>query len=105
MNTMKRITTIITLLLLMCTVSEAQTVQRDGDTFTQVAVTKSRAASETLTQYTYVDSKGNIYPIYLSSVGKAFIKKTSKKTGKEYRQYIPEVGRQINPDAYKPKSE
>jgi len=42
-----------------------------------------------------------VYPIYLSSTGKAFIKKVSKKTGKEYKQYIPEIGKQINPEAYK----
>lgn len=33
--------------------------------------------------------------------GKAFIKKVSKKTGKEYKQYLPEIGKQINPKAYK----
>lgn len=78
----------------------AQSVQRQGNTFTQVSNKKS-TGKETLTEYTYKDSKGVEYPVYLSSTGKAFIKKVSKKTGKEYRQYLPEVGKQINPDAYK----
>ena len=81
---------------------QAQSVQRQGNTFTQVSNKKS-AGKETKTQYTYKDSKGVEYPVYLSSTGKAFIKKVSKKTGKEYKQYVPEVGKQINPEAYKEK--
>jgi hypothetical protein len=59
------------------------------------------SGKETKTKYTYTDFKGNVYPIYLSASGKAFTKKVSKKTGKEYRQYLPEIGKQINPEAYK----
>ena len=81
---------------------QAQSVQRQGNNFTQVQ--KGRAGGEeTKTVYTYKDSKGIEYPIYLSSTGKAFIKKVSKKTGKEYRQYLPEIGKQINPEAYEEK--
>lgn len=47
------------------------------------------------TDYTYKDSKGVSYPIYLSPKGKAFIIKVSKKTGKEYRQYLPEVTKKL----------
>jgi hypothetical protein len=66
-------------------------------------VSKRSVGQETKTQYVYTDSKGNTYPVYLSASGKAFIKKTSKKTGKEYKQYVPEIGKQINPEAYKSK--
>lgn len=83
---------------------QAQSVQRQGNNFTQVSNKGGKSGGkETKTQYTYTDSKGNVYPIYLSSTGKAFIKKVSKKTGKEYKQYLPEVGKQINPEAYKEK--
>ena len=78
----------------------AQSVQRQGNNFTQVTNKKS-AGKETKTQYTYTDNKGVKYPVWLSSTGKAFIKRVSKKTGKEYKQYVPEIGKQINPDAYK----
>lgn len=81
--------------------SSSQTIQREGNTFTQV--TTKKESKETLTEYVYKDSKGVEYPIYLSSSGKAFIKKVSKKTGKEYKQYVPEIGKQINPEAYKEK--
>lgn len=81
---------------------QAQNVERKGNTFTQVTNKKS-SGKEVKTQYTYTDSKGNTYPIYLSGTGKAFILKVSKKSGKEYKQYMPEVGKQINPEAYKNK--
>lgn len=84
--------------------AQAQSVQRQGNNFTQVANKGGKSGGkETKTQYTYTDSKGNVYPVYLSSTGKAFIKKVSKKTGKEYKQYKPEIGKQINPEAYKEK--
>lgn len=80
---------------------QAQNVERKGNTFTQVTNKKS-SGKEVKTQYTYTDSKGNTYPIYLSSTGKAFILKVSKKSSK-YKQYMPEIGKQINPEAYKDK--
>ena len=81
---------------------QAQSVVREGNTFTQVSNKGEKSGGkETKTQYTYTDSKGSTYPVYLSSTGKAFIKKVSEKTGKGYRQYLPEVGKQINPEAYK----
>ena len=81
---------------------QAQSVQKQGNNFTQVS-NKKPSGKVTKTQYTYTDSKGVVYPVWLSSTGKAFIKKVSKKTGKEYKQYLPEIGKQINPDAYKNK--
>lgn len=80
---------------------QAQSVVKSGNTFTQVSNKGGKSGGkETETQYTFKDSKGNAYPVYLSASGKAFIKKISKKTGKEYKQYIPEIGKQINPKAY-----
>lgn len=80
---------------------QAQSVVREGKTFTQVINKEKSAGKETKTEYVYKDSKGNCYPVYLSASGKAFIKRVSKKTGKEYKQYVPEIGKQINPKAYK----
>ena len=99
---MKKLIIAAMMLLSMNVGIYAQSVSRQGNTFTQVSNKKS-AGKETKTQYVYKDSKGNSYPVWLSSSGKAFIKKVSKKTGKEYRQYVPEIGKQINPEAYKEK--
>ena len=96
---MKKLVLCISMMLAFGLVSNAQSVQKQGNNFTQVTNKKS-AVKETKTQYIYTDSKGVVYPVWLSSTGKAFIKKVSKKTGKEYKQYIPEIGRQINPSAY-----
>ena len=85
-------------------VSNAQSVTRQGNTFTQVSNKKLAGKDEgTATKYQYVDSKGKVYTVMLSSTGKAFIWKTSQKTGKTYKQYLPEIGKQINPEAYKDK--
>ena len=67
-------------------------VKLEGNTFSVEQV----ESKDTKTKYTYKDKKGNIYPIYLSKRGKAYIIRTSKKTGKEYKQYLPEVTKQLN---------
>lgn len=99
---MKKLIICISMMIAFSLTTDAQSVNRQGNNFIQVTNKKS-ASKETKTQYTYKDSKGVVYPIYLSSTGKAFIKKVSKKTGKEYKQYLPEIGKQINPQAYKEK--
>lgn len=71
----------------------AQQVERKGDTFYQ--------KTETPTKYKYVDKDSVEYQVFLNDKGKAFIKKLSPKTGKWTRKYVHEVGRVINPDAYK----
>lgn len=77
----------------------AETV-KSGNKFTQVANKKS-SGKEVKTEYIYEDSKGVEYPIYMSATGKVYIKRVSEKTGKGYKQYLPEVGKQLNPNAYK----
>lgn len=84
---------LFTLMLLISTASFAQTnVKLEGNTFKATSVkTESKKSS-----YTYEDSKGNKYPIYISAKGKAYIVRVSKKTGKQYKQYLPEVTKQLN---------
>ena len=62
-------------------------VVRSGNTFIQTSktITKKEAIK---TKFTWQDSKGNSYPIYISESGSCFIIKVSKKTNKEYRQYL-----------------
>ena len=81
---------------------QAQSVVKSGNTFTQVSNKGGKSGGKEIkTQYTFKDFKGNVYPVYLSASGKAFVKRVSQKTGKEYKQYVPEIGKQINPKAYK----
>lgn len=93
---MKRVLNILLVALIAVftvTMTQAQNVIRNGNVFTQQSKQK---AEITKTKYVYVDKDGVKYPIYLSSKGKAFIIKVSKKTGKEYRQYLPEITKQIS---------
>lgn len=81
--------------LSMPSVASAQSVVRSGNTFTTTKVSKPKA-EPTKTKFTWKDSKGVEYPIYVSASGSCFILKTSKKTGKEYRQYLgAEVSQQV----------
>lgn len=73
------------LLALFCITSYAE-VKREGDTF---KVEQTAKASDTQTKYTWEDKKGNKYPIYITKKGACYVLRTSKKTGKEYKYYLP----------------
>nr|DAQ75232.1 MAG TPA: hypothetical protein [Crassvirales sp.] len=82
------ITIIIAILLGVCNIN-AQSFTRNGNTFTQVS-TKSDKKSAIQTKFTWKDSKGNVYPIFITSTGRCFVNKVSGKTGKEYKYYLKE---------------
>lgn len=75
--------------------SSSQQVTRSGKTF-EVSTTKQGTKSEPkATGYTYKQGD-KVYPIYMGSTGSCFVVKISKKTGKEYRQYLgKEISAQI----------
>lgn len=82
------ITIIITVLLGICNIN-AQSFTRNGHTFTQVSV-KSNKKVAILTKFTWKDSKGKEYPIFITLNGRCFVNKVSSKTNKEYRYYLKE---------------
>jgi hypothetical protein len=79
----------------MCLTGTAQNYTREGNTF--ISSTGERTKQEaTKTKFTWKDSKGKEYPVYISKSGSCFVIKVSAKTGKEYRNYLgPEISRQI----------
>ena len=80
------------LLALFCTTISAE-VKRGGDIFKVEQTTKPGA---TKTKYTWEDKQGNKYPIFITERGACYILKISKKTGKEYKYYLPkEIQAQI----------
>jgi len=93
---------IIVLFLLLCvsslySVCRAQNVTRQGNVFVQDSSShKPKKQDVTLTKYFFIAADGNKYPIYMSANGKYFIIRKSSKTGKEYRQYLPEVTKQLS---------
>lgn len=90
----KRLLTLL-LILTMGLAANAQTYTRSGNTF--ISSTGERVKAEPVkTKFTWKDSKGNEYPVYISNSGSCFVIKVSAKTGKEYRNYLgPEISQQI----------
>lgn len=76
---------------------EAQNCVLKGKTFEQVDSPKTSKQKDmgTKTPYTFKAKDGKEYPIYVSKQGKAFIWRVSKKTGKQYKQYLPEVTKEL----------
>lgn len=77
---------IISFVILLGIIANAQIV-KEGNTFKQIKEKTEVVAQKT--SYQYEDSKGNKYPIYKSKRGSLYVIKTSKKTGKEYKYYLP----------------
>lgn len=78
---------IITLLIVltMSVIGYADIV-RDGDTF---KVETTSVNKDTKTKYTWEDKEGNKYPIYITKKGACYVLRVSKKTGREYKYYLP----------------
>lgn len=56
----------------------------------------NNSSTPTSTNFTWTDSKGNKYPIYISNSGSCYIIRISSKTSKEYKQYLkPEISQDI----------
>ena len=93
---------IIYLLFFTCAIVSAQNVKRQGNTFIEridTTRTKTLKGQVYETDYLYVDRDGKTYNVFLSANGNAFIIKVSKKSGRKYRKYIPEVTKQIQNQA------
>lgn len=91
----RRLLTLLLLVLAMGLAANAQSYTRNGNTF--ISSTGERVKAEPVkTRFTWKDSKGKEYPIYISSNGSCFVIKVSAKTSKEYKNYLgPEISQQI----------
>lgn len=85
---------IFCLILAAISLTSTAEVKRNGDTF-KVEQTSTASQGEK-TKYTWEDKEGKTYPIYITKKGACYILRTSKKTGKEYKYYLPkEIQAQI----------
>lgn len=91
----RRLLTLLLLVLAMGLAVNAQTYTRSGNTF--ISSTGERVKAEPVkTKFTWKDSKGNEYPIYISSKGSCFVIKGKDKNGKDKKIYLgPEISQQI----------
>jgi len=91
----RRLLTLLLLVLAIGLVANAQTYTRNGNTFASSTGERVKA-KPVKTKFTWKDSKGKEYPVYISSNGSCFVIKVSAKTGKEYRNYLgAEISQQI----------
>lgn len=99
----KHIIAAMVALFMGVTISFAQSYTRSGNEFSSVKKERvSSSSKDAKTGYTWKDSKGNVYDIYISSRGSCYIIRTSSKTGKEYKDYLPkEVSEQIKKELKK----
>ena len=83
----------LTLAFIFSVSSWSQNVIKRGKTFVDTTTVVRQEAQKT--EYTY--QKGDsLWSVYLSSKGKAFIIRYSKRTGRPYRQYLPNITEKIN---------
>lgn len=83
---------IVMMMLMSITYSNAEII-KEGKTYSQVVKQKTPGKDS---GFTYKDSKGNIYPIMISKSGSCYILRVSKKSGKEYKQYLgKEISQEI----------
>ena len=69
---------------------------KDNSVFHDVSSEDRQNQGYTKTDFTWKDSKGDEYPVYIAHTGSCFVIKTSK-SGEEYRAYLgEEVSEQIN---------
>ena len=94
---------IITIAIVIASMSLANAQDRtpnftqEGRTFVQQKAGRTSKTAEP-TGYTWKDSKGNEYPLFLHTYTKGekagrttcYVVKTSAKTGKEYKYYLPD---------------
>lgn len=74
----------IILMLFTITLNAQTKVDNKGNFYSQ----SEKKSSYTLTTKLYTDSKGVIYSVYINDEGKYYIIRTSKKTGKPYKQQL-----------------
>ena len=74
------------LVVLSMSIASYAGVVRHGNTF---SVETTSVNQDTQTQFTWQDKDGNIYPIYITKKCACYVIKVSKKTGKEYKYYLP----------------
>ena len=77
---------ILCILLALFSINTYAEVKREGNTFKTEQTVGSKG---TETKYTWEDKEGNKYPIFITKKGACYVLRTSKKTGKEYKYYLP----------------
>lgn len=79
---------ILLLFLAAAGTTQAQTVKKDANgNYITIRQTYVKDTVLRATGHTYTDSKGKVYPVYISQSGKLFVMRTSAK-GNVYKMYL-----------------
>ena len=77
--------------LILCCIlnAQSQTIVKPNEqgVYKSLSIPKDSTKAKQTGKY-YEDTKGNLYPIYISENGAYFIKRVSKSSGNLYRQYL-----------------
>lgn len=65
----------------------AQDYKREGTVFVSTSKARSKGSAKK-TRFTWKESDGTEYPIYMGASGSCYILRVSKKSGKEYKKYL-----------------
>lgn len=84
---MKKFIIFLLCVLMTCITCGAQNYVREGNTFTSVH--QEQKSKDIKTPYKYKDTKGKVYDIYITPKNACYVIKTSSKTGKTYKYYLP----------------
>ena len=84
----------LTLAFIFSATTWSQNVTQVGKTFVDTTPTRERQEA-TKTEYTY-QRGDSVWNVYLSQKGKAFIIRYSKRTGRPYKQYLPNITQKLN---------
>lgn len=90
---MKKIILAIAMLLTIGAQAQNQKHQINGNNIVAVSQTKQKKEAQK-TSYTYT-IKGKTYEVYKGAKGSYYIIRTSTKTGKEYKYYLPKDVQQM----------
>lgn len=94
----RRLFTLILIIICVSIVANAgdnKSYKCEGTTYSSTGRVNNSSAPIS-TGFTWKDSKGKTYPIYISDKGSCYIIRTSKNTGKEYKSYLgPEISQDI----------
>ena len=94
---MKKIIILAVAFVAFATATANAQVVKEGKQYVATKSVKTSKPAEK-TGFTYKDSKGNVYDIYISSTGSCYVNRVSSKTGKEYKSYL---GAEISADICK----
>lgn len=84
---MKHLILILTLVLGNQCVNAQIKVKEDANGMCYIPA-KPTKAPDSLVNKEFVDADGNRYPVYKTAKNRLYVLRTSKKTGKSYKQYI-----------------